>query len=120
MTLKTATGERAKIQENLTINQMDQKIQHIVYVSDSTDSLYSQPGFLQNLNLNMTGEGARTGSENNFFVFFRYVHNFKNAHTLMERMFSLDDSSNLSQLRKKFRTGNNIFCETNRTLSNGR
>ncbi|GBN95539.1 hypothetical protein AVEN_195752-1 [Araneus ventricosus] len=67
MILKTATGEKAKIQEKLdaSIECGSRKFQHRVYVADITDSCILGLEFLQKLKFTVDLEKneMRTGSE---------------------------------------------------------
>ncbi|GBM27337.1 hypothetical protein AVEN_217349-1 [Araneus ventricosus] len=117
LTLKTATGEKAKIQGKLdaSIECGSRKFQHRVYIADITDSCILGLDFLQKFKFTVDLEKneIRTGSEK-ISLFSGSTQQRKrtsDGKNVQSRRLCFEDCEPCSNAEKKFRTETDISVE---------
>ncbi|GBN09455.1 hypothetical protein AVEN_116682-1 [Araneus ventricosus] len=117
MTLKTATGEKTKMQGKLdaSIEGESRKFQHRVYVSEIIDSCILGLDFLQKFKFAVDLEKNEIrGQDRRKFLCFQAVHNIA-KEPLMERMSSrrlcFEGCEPCSNAEKNFRMATDISVE---------
>ncbi|GBN10268.1 hypothetical protein AVEN_153179-1 [Araneus ventricosus] len=117
LTLKTATGEKAKIQGKLDapIECGSRKFQHRDYVADITDSCILGLDFLQKFKFTVDLEKneIRTGSEkiSSFSSSTQYRKRISDGTDILSRRLCIEDCKPCSNAEKKFRMETDISVE---------
>ncbi|GBL53910.1 hypothetical protein AVEN_175751-1, partial [Araneus ventricosus] len=117
LTLKTATGEKAKIQGKLdaSIECGSRKFQHRVYVADITDSCILGLDFLQKFKFTVDLEKneIRTGSEKISLFSHSTQHRKRTSDgkNVQSRRLCFEGCEPCSNAEKKFRTETDISVE---------
>ncbi|GBM01723.1 Glucosylceramidase [Araneus ventricosus] len=117
LTLKTATGEKAKIQGKLdaSIECGSRKFQHRVYVADITDSCILGLDFLQKFKFTVDLEKneIRTGSEkiSLFSDSTQHRKRTSDGKNVQSRQLCFEGCEPCSNAEKKFRTETDISVE---------
>ncbi|GBM72791.1 hypothetical protein AVEN_230346-1 [Araneus ventricosus] len=117
MTLKTATGEKAKVQGKLdaSIECGSRKFQHRIYVADITDSCILGLNLLQKFKItaDLQKNEIRTGSEkiSLFSLSTQHRKRTSDGKDVLSRRLCIEGCEPCSNAKKKFRMETDISVE---------